>query len=459
MIKKIFYALLVLLLIPAVSAEATVTVTPIHSYVIKELSLPAEMNVVVANHGTSADYYSINTMFDMQFSPDQIGVITPGSSKGIDMKIYPSQEFKDSHYGNMAFEYYVKGENTPLFTDRMTLSFLPMKDFVEIDMPSSISVDDSKMTVRMRFKDNLNMDAGLKISSKLFDKETTVKLTDHPFDIEIPLDLKGKDSGVYKITFGFTVGNETAFAEKDLILGSSINVQNSETVSGSILSKEYSITRTNNGNTPTKITIEMNKTIWTSLFTSAENFPTVSREGTVYIYQWEKDLNPGESFTAVLRINYYIPFLIFILIIVAFAVYRAMTASQIEVKKSAVRVKTKSGLFASKILLSVKNKGGPVSNLKIIDRLPAFTELLPERFGILEPTEVRKRSLIWEFPKLDRAEEIMFSYIVYSKVTIFGKLEVPAALATFVDKAANAKETFSNKVFILADETPQETKF
>jgi hypothetical protein len=299
----------------------------------------------------------------------------------------------------------------------------------------------------------------LRVSSKLFEKEVQMKISDQPVDVELPLNSEGKDAGVYKITFGFTVGNETAMFDRDLILGSSINVQTSEGVSGSMLSKEYSVTKTNNGNAPTKVTVEMSKTIWTSLFTSTENFPSVRREGTVYIYQWDKDLNPQESFTAVLKINYYLPFLIFILLIIAFAIYRAITTSQIEIKKSAVRVKTKSGLFASKILISVKNKGGAVTNLKVIDRLPAFTELLPERFGILEPSEVKKRSLVWDFPKLDRAEEIMFSYIVYSKVTIFGKLEVPPAIVTFVDRAAKAKETFSNKVFILAEEEAREVKY
>ena len=451
--RKIFYALLaVLLILPSVSAALEISATSVHPYVIRELSIPAQMQVRVAQNGSATDNYYINTYTDMTFSPEDLGTIGPYSYKLVDLSIYPSQEFKNTHYGNYVFEYFVRGDSAPLLRDRMTITILPMKDFAVIEMPQAVTIDDSKITIKLSFKDNLGIDGSLKISSKLFEKQLPVTLSDEPIEIEVPLNSAGKDAVIYKTNFEFTVGNETAVVEKDLIMSPSINVQTSEEVSGSMLSKQFSVTKTNTGNTPTKVTIEMNKTIWTSLFTATQNFPSVRREGTVYIYQWEKEINPQESFTAVLTINYYLPFLIFILLIIAFAVYRAVTTSQIQVKKSAVRVKTKSGLFASKILISVKNKGGPVTNLKVIDRLPAFTEILPERFGILEPSEVRKRSLIWDFPKLDRAEEIMFSYIVYSKVTIFGKLEVPPAVVTFIDRLANAKETFSNRVFILAEE-------
>jgi len=449
--KKFFVILAAaLLLLPLVSADIGLKVNAINPVVLREFSFPAVYNIEVTP--TIEDYYYINTYLPLDFSPTEIGTIMPKSGKGVFLNISASSEFKANNYGNTAIEYFVRGDSVPLERSVLVMSILPLKDFVVIDMPSSITVDTKKIFMNISAKTNLTENSKVRITSDLFSKELPIKLTKEIQGVEMDVDSVDRDAKVYKINFEFTIGNESAVVEKELILGPSISLDSSESIAGNILSKEYSITKTNRGNSPTKATIEMSKTIWTSLFTSTEGDPTVTKDGTVYVYTWEKELNPKESFTAVLRINYYIPFLLLILIIIAFAVYRAITTSQIEVKKSAVRVKTKSGLFASKIIVTVKNKGGPVSNVKVIDRLPAFTELLPERFGILEPTEVRKRSLIWEFPKMDRAEEIMFSYIVYSKVTIFGKLEVPTALVTFVDKSANAKETFSNKVFILSEE-------
>ncbi|MBU2522760.1 MAG: hypothetical protein KKE23_00520 [Nanoarchaeota archaeon] len=440
----------VLLLLPLVSAEMELKSSAINPVVLKEFSFPATYNLEI--NPEVLDYYYINTYLPLDFSPTEIGMIYPNSRKGVALNISPSKEFKEDNYGNTAIEYFVRGETTPLKRSVLVLSILPIKDFVNIDMLPSITVDDSRIFLNISAKTNLTEDAYLKITSDLFSKELPIKLTKEVQGIEMDVNALDKDAKVYTINFEFTIGDETAVVEKELILGPSFSMDSSEAILGNVLSKEYSVTKTNNGNSPTKATIEMSKTIWTSLFTSVEGEPTVTKDGTVYVYSWEKELNPKESFTAVLKINYYVPFLILLLIIIAFAIYRAVTTSQIEIKKSAVRVKTRSGLFASKIIITVKNKGGPVSNLKVIDRLPAFTELLPERFGILEPSEVRKRSLIWDFPTMDRAEEIMFSYIVYSKVTIFGKLEVPPALVTFIDKSANAKETFSNKVFILSEE-------
>ena len=125
---------------------------------------------------------------------------------------------------------------------------------------------------------------------------------------------------------------------------------------------------------------------------------------------------------------------------------------EIRIKKKAIRVRTKSGVFATKIVLSVENKGKEVTDLRIIDRLPAFTELIPEKFGTVSPTEIRKKTLIWHLDKLGKNEEIMFSYIVYSKVSIVGKLEIPLTVATYQNAKGAVKESKSNKIFVLASD-------
>ena len=50
----------------------------------------------------------------------------------------------------------------------------------------------------------------------------------------------------------------------------------------------------------------------------------------------------------------------------------------------------------------------------------------------------------------------MFSYIVYSKVTVFGKLEIPRTIVTFRDEKDAFKEEHGNLVYVIADEEKKE---
>ena len=84
--------------------------------------------------------------------------------------------------------------------------------------------------------------------------------------------------------------------------------------------------------------------------------------------------------------------------------------------------------------------------------MPAFTEILPNKFSVVTPNEIKKRSVVWSFPQMATGEEIMFSYIVYSKINVFGRLEIPAAVATFIDAKDNFRETHSDRIYILSEE-------
>ena len=121
-------------------------------------------------------------------------------------------------------------------------------------------------------------------------------------------------------------------------------------------------------------------------------------------------------------------------------------------KKKAYRVKTKSGQFAAKVILLVKNTGKEVSNAKIIESIPPFTEIMGDRFGTIKPAEIRKHSVIWDIPFMAAKEEFILSYIVYSKVSILGKIDVAPAIATYQTGKGIMKESKSNSIFILTEE-------
>ena len=63
--------------------------------------------------------------------------------------------------------------------------------------------------------------------------------------------------------------------------------------------------------------------------------------------------------------------------------------------------------------------------------------------------------LLWHINHLNKGEERIFSYIVYSKMQTVGRFELPQAMATF-DHEGKKHEIFSNKAFFVSELHSQE---
>ena len=98
----------------------------------------------------------------------------------------------------------------------------------------------------------------------------------------------------------------------------------------------------------------------------------------------------------------------------------------------------------------------PVQQIQLIDRLPGMTQLY-ERFGI-KPDKIdhATRRLIWHIAHLNAGEERIYSYIIYSKVNIVGRFELPAAAASF-HYAGKMEDIFSNRAFFVSETTRTDT--
>ena len=53
----------------------------------------------------------------------------------------------------------------------------------------------------------------------------------------------------------------------------------------------------------------------------------------------------------------------------------------------------------------------------------------------------------------------MFSYVVYSKINVFGKLEVPKSVVTYRDSKDEFRESESNRIYILSEEEKRTSEF
>ncbi|MFC1685508.1 hypothetical protein ACFLZZ_00620 [Nanoarchaeota archaeon] len=447
------FGIILVLSMQLVLAETNIKYDVINNLVVKELTNSAKFNLSVTNNGDNADDFIVDSLLAVTFTPRELGEIKAGQTKMFEISVAPSSKIRDGGDEKSSFEYFVKGDNTQTVKGSLIVKVVSFSQVMNIIFPTVIKAEDESITMDFKLEEDLEFEGIVSIESELFSEEF-----EESFELgsnEVTFDLEGLDemnSGVYETTFTFEVGEDVVVLTKDIILGSVLAVEETVTKEGIFLSRDVTTTKTNNGNSVTEVTISITKSTLASLFTSFTGAPKTKKEGGKYIYEWSKELNPGETYSVTVTTNYYLPLLVLLLLIVAVIVYRIVTAPDVKITKKAMRLKTKSGVFASKIVVNVKNIGKPITNIKVIERLPAFTEILKDKFGTVTPSEIKKRSVIWDFSKLDVGEELMFSYVIYSKIDVFGKLEVPPAVITYRDQKEEFREEQSNRIYLLSEE-------
>jgi len=103
-----------------------------------------------------------------------------------------------------------------------------------------------------------------------------------------------------------------------------------------------------------------------------------------------------------------------------------------------------------KVTLRVKARKY-VEKVSVIDKLPAMFKLYG-RFGAEEPKRFddKNRRIQWDIQSLEQGEERIFSYIIFSDVSIVGKFELPIATAVY-EREGKIHETESNRVYFLSE--------
>ena len=88
-----------------------------------------------------------------------------------------------------------------------------------------------------------------------------------------------------------------------------------------------------------------------------------------------------------------------------------------------------------------------IEKIKITDKLPQLVELY-DKFGTITPDviDMKHKKLEWSLNSLNSGESRVFSYIIYSKIGVVGKFELPNASAVY-EKDGKIKQITSNKSF------------
>jgi len=419
--------------------------------VVSELDEPAVINFTITNRGGD-DNFEIYSLVGVDFTPRGTFNIPGGQTREVEARAYPDEQLR-YRPGLINFAYKIKGQGAEIYTDTLTINVVNFKDAIYLSS-DNINVGDSEVKISFKNEFNFNYpELKVRFSSSFFkDFEQTFSLK--PLEtkqVTIPLDkskVLGLSAGKYLISAEVEVGGVKQdftgivnYLEKS---GLVVREENS-----GIIFRENLVEKINEGNIPTLSEIVIKKDIISRLFTQIDSEPTqVYRKGLSVYYSWSKELKPGESLIAKANTNYLYPLLIMaVILLLAYFVY-VYTFSSLIIRKRVGFVKAKGGEFALKVSIFVSSRKF-VEKISIVDRFPGIVKLY-ERFGAFPPDKVDhlNRRLEWNIESLQPGEERVFSYIVYSKVGVVGRFELPPTVAVY-EKDGKILETRSNKAFFM----------
>ena len=455
--KIIIFPLLALFFLSLVSAiDLEIRTENSDAVLIRGFNEPILFDLKIKNSGPSDDF-RFHNLVGFRMTPDEsVRIrIEEGETKNVRLSVFPREDFDFKDEDD--FYYYIRSESTSeQKRNRLIFRTLNVEDALEIGSEGFDPESDS-VTIFVKNKVNFNFDElDVKFNSHFFEKEEEKSFSLGPLEkktFQVDLDRNGtRDvrAGFYTLTAEIKVGNETRETEGslDFVRTESLN---ESTESFGFLVFFRIVNKTNEGNVPLNSRTEVRRNVFSRLFTSFSEEPdSVERRGLNVYYVWSRQVNPGETFSLETRTNWIFPLLLLTFMAAITIMARIYYRRDLEMKKKINLVRTKGGEFALKVSIFLEAKNS-VKNVGITDRYPVIVRIHDE-FGLEKPTKinVNARTVRWDFEKLNAGEKKVISYIVYSKVGVLGKFELPAAEAVY-EKKGRSKSMNSNRAFFLSE--------
>lgn len=438
---------LILMSFPVISAiNLNVKATPVSDAYIKEFSQPAVFNLEITNNEDN-DYFTAYSLVGVEISPSKPFVILSKETKNIQIELTPGK-YVQTQKGYFVFEFNIKNQKGEIQKQKISINILDLRDAVlitpQILKPGAESIN---ITIKNIAMYDLG-DVKIKITAPFFETEQTLSMK--PFEshsIVVPIDsekLRLLEAGEYKIDAQIEAKGKKTYNQIPLTYAEEENIKTTESTTGFLI-RDYNLVKDNQGNVKKTITVTKTRSIIAYLFTTFDNKPSETRiNGLVVKYTWEKPLAPGDELNLTMTTNWFYPLLILICILLVIYIIAKYIEEDVSLRKSVSYVKTKGGEFALRVTVRIKPKKA-LTNIKIIDTLPHLVNLY-EKFGAIAPDNVdmKERKLQWNVDSLEAGQEKIFSYIIYSKVGVVGKFELPKARAAY-EHNSKLKTMFSNK--------------
>ncbi|MBS3072524.1 hypothetical protein J4477_01660 [Candidatus Pacearchaeota archaeon] len=290
----------------------------------------------------------------------------------------------------------------------------------------------------------------VKVSGAFFNSfEKDISLS--PYEIE-KFSIPVNQDQLKKLVFGdYTIKGEITFNDQKEDVNGGVKLLEKSGIdanqyTGGIIVRKLNVERKNEGNIPTISEIQIKKNIISRLFTTFSIEPQrVERDGFLVYYHWQKELQPDESLNVTATTNLLFPFLLIIAIGVIGYLANLYFSTNLNIRKQVQFVKTHGGEFALKVTLRVSAKKF-MDNVTLYDSIPAMAHLY-EKYG-QAPSKAEHGRLTWNIGKLGEGEERFFSYILYSKLKVVGKFELPRATGVY-NVNGKIHESISNKVLFI----------
>jgi len=430
--------------------DLNVEAFPVSNSFIVDLNEPATFDLVIENLGDS-NSFEVFTSIGIDILPNTTFYIDSGTSKKIRIFAIP-QKALQSKKGFFTFQYLIRNSVSEIQRETLTINIIDLDSVFRIipgnmNPNSEVVIVSIKNTISRDF-DNIN----IKMTSAFFDYEEKLSLNGFEIkEIEIPVNIekiKGLAAGSYLVNSVIEVDGKSANKEAILKFLEQEDIDFDEFFSG-LIKREQTVVRHNVGNVEKEIIITVERDLISSLFVNFNIAPSYSSfEGFKRVYVWEREIVPNEELKIVIVTNWFYPIFIILLIGGLIFLRRKYIANDLILKKKVSFVRTKGGQFALKIMLRVKSKKF-VERISIVDKLPPLVELY-NKFGAVSPDEIdlKNRRLKWEIESLNEGEERIFSYIIYSKIGVVGRFELPSARAIY-EREGKIKEVDSNRSFFI----------
>lgn len=454
--KELILIIVLMLLMPFVSAEIEISKTAVVDTVAKEVTTPAVYNYTLYNNNNEKDNVTIYTLLDMALSAKDAISVLPEERKNFIFEIYPGDQLRRKE-GFYLFTYYIKSQNSPEVKDTFFAKVVSLYEALELTMPIKIYLNDTTAVFKIKNKANLYMPgARFSISSAVLNYAQTVNINPNSdTEIDVPLgDIMRKyEAGQYAAEISLSMDGKEAWKITDSItLDSILQITSKETEKGWFLYPVRHIVKRNDGNTVVTASARVEKDPLSKIFTKSSVAPTsIKLIKGKFVYEFQKDLKPNDSFVVDVKTNYLLPLIVLLLIGAVAAFLWMSTTKPVVLTKRVTKVKTKGGEFAFKINLFLKSFIDS-KNIKIIDLAPGALPNIYNQFGAILPVDIKGRRIEWRIDRLHKGEERVFSYVVYSKFPLFGEINVPKASALYQDMLDRNKATHSNSILFLAEE-------
>jgi hypothetical protein len=426
-----------------------VTPQPVQTSVITDLDEPASFDLVIENFGDT-DTFQLYSFVGVDITPKESFIIKSGETKTISIKVMPQDALKAKKQ-HFTFEYKIGNSKNEFQTEKLTIDVIGLEQAFEIT-PEAIYPSTEKEVISIKNKIGYNFgEISAKLDSVFFNSEAKFSLEAYQTkNLEINLNkdkLKSILSGPYLLTTKLETHGKSAEIESTITFSEQEGIDSKETSNGFFINK-HEITKSNIGNVQRNIQITVNKNILAYLFTTFNIAPEKTFNWFTVTYTWRKELMPNQELDVVVKTNWFYPIIVIILAIVIFMGIKKYTESDLIVKKNVSFVNIKGGEFALRVSIRLRAKKF-IERISVIDRLPALVTLY-DKFGAIPPNKVdlKNKRLEWNVESLDNGEERIFSYIIYSKVGVFGRFELPSSRALY-SRDGKLRQVESNRAFLI----------